>query len=146
MTTSLRRISAILVLAAAVTLLVADVGAAKLPWKNGRYIGSSSQPQHNTLQFDVKKKQILFVYFDFYLPGCTYPCIQPSWVGSSAKIKKKGKKGEFEAPGPVDGYYGYISGTLKGKKAHGSVYYAPGGYDADSPPLPYSWEAERAGK
>jgi hypothetical protein len=139
----IRRTCAIVAAAAALTLLLADVGAAK--WKQGTYTGKSKQAQHNAVQLDIKKKQVTVVFFDFYKPGCTYPCMQPSWAGLSGKIKKKGKKGKFEVPSPGNGYYGYVAGTVKGKKAHGSVYYAPDGYDPELPPLPISWEAKRTG-
>ncbi len=130
-----------------VGMLLADTGVAKKkpPFKTGTYTGTSNQVQRNALQLDIKKKKVSVVFFDFYNPACVYPCMQPSWAGISGKIEKKGKKGEFEVPSPGDGYYGYVSGTVKRKKAHGSVYYAPGGYDPDLPPLPFKWSAERTG-
>jgi hypothetical protein len=137
----IRRTFAIVGAAAALTLLVADVGAAA-KWKQGTYTGNSEQAQNNALQLDIKKKRVTVVFFEFYDPGCTYPCMQPQWAGLSGKIKKKGKKGKFEVQSPGDGYYGYLTGTVKGKKAHGSVYYARDGYDPELPPLPISWEAK----
>ena len=139
----IRRAFAIVAAAAALTLLLADVGAAK--WKNGTYTGTSEQPQNNALQLDIKKKQVTVVFFEFYDPSCTYPCMQPQWAGLSGTIKKKGKKGKFKVLSPGNGYYGYVEGTVKGKKAKGSVYYAKNGYDPELPPLPKNWEAKRTG-
>jgi hypothetical protein len=131
---------AVVALAAALTLFVADASVAK--WKKGTYTGKSSQAQHNAVMLEITKKKVNLVFFDFYRPGCVYPCMQPSWAGLSGKIHRKGKKGEFEVQSPGNGYYGYVQGTVKGKKAKGSAYYAPGGYDPDLPPLPISWEAK----
>ena len=141
----IRRAFPIVAAAAALALLVADVGAAKAKWKQGTYSGSSEQAQNNALQLDIKKKQVTVVFFEFYDPTCTYPCMQPQWAGLTGKIKKKGKKGKFEVQSPGDGYYGYLTGTVKGKKAKGSAYYDKSGYDPELPPLPIKWEAKRTG-
>jgi hypothetical protein len=101
---------------------------------------------HNGVAFDITRKKAGLVYFDFYRPSCVYPCMQPSWAGLQGKIHKKGKKGrkrgEFKVLSPGNGYYGYVTGTVKGKRAHGSAYYDPNGYDPELPPLPISWTAK----
>ncbi len=132
---------AIAVAAAALTLLLADVGAAK--WKKGTYWGNSQQAQHNGVSLDVTKKKVTVVFFDFYNPSCVYPCMQPSYAGLSGPIKKKGKKGKkgtFDVPSPGGGAYGYVRGTVKGKKAKGTAQYNTS-TDPELPSLPIEWEA-----
>ncbi len=143
MRTMLRGLAIAAIAATVALALFAGVAAAK--WKKGTYSGSSQQAQHNAVQLTITNKSVGLVFFDFYDPSCVYPCMQPSWAGLSGKIHKKGKKGrkgEFQINSPASGYYGYVAGTVKGKKAQGSVYYAPGGVDPDLPPLPIKWEAE----
>jgi hypothetical protein len=132
---------------AALALALTDGAEAKKkkPFKTGTYSGTSEQAQNNALQLDIKKKQVTLVFFEFYDPSCTYPCMQPQWAGLTGEIKKKKKKGEFKVQSPGNGYYGYVEGTVKGKKAEGTVRYDKGGYDPETPPLPIKWEAKRTG-
>jgi hypothetical protein len=123
----------------------AEAKKKKPAFKTGTYTGTSEQAQNNGVQLDIKKKQVTVVFFEFYDPSCTYPCMQPQWAGLSGEIKKKGKKGKFEVQSPGNGHYGYVAGTVKGKKAKGSVYYDKGGFDPETPPLPIKWEAKRTG-
>jgi hypothetical protein len=116
---------AVVALAAALTLLLADVGAAK--WKKGSYFGNSSQyPMHSGFLLDVTKKRVSGE-FDFYT-GCGVPMCEPTAHGS-AKIKKKGKKGKFTIT--LDAGRGHVSGTVKGKKAEGSALFKPQGLLVD---------------
>ena len=127
---------AIMALAAALTLLVADVGVAK--WKKGAYVGRTSQGLGISL--DLTKKRAGVVYIDFHT-GCGVPMCEPSFAGISDKIHKKGKKGTFDVPSVANGYYGYVKGTVKGKKAEGTACWC---YtkDPEDLPLVVTWEAK----
>jgi hypothetical protein len=112
---------AVVLSAAALSLVFAGVGPAKV--KKGTYTGTTSQGQG--IQLEVTKKQATVVFIDFQDP-CRPPEGQPSYAGISGELKKKGrKKKKFKAKSPADGYYGYVKGTLKGKKAEGTAVYAP---------------------
>ncbi len=100
-------------------------------WQTGAYPGDTSQGANMAL--DVKKKKVNVVFFETIAPPCA-----GQYAGLEAKIKKSGK---FKALSPGDGFYGYVKGKIKGKKAEGTALYHWDAMGCDSGVV--TWTAEK---
>ena len=127
---------AVLVATIAAGLLVATPGVAG--FKSGTYSGTTSQPgQHLQLKVNKRKTRVTVVFFELDAPPCGGKG-GLQYAGLTTKIKKSGK---FNAPSPGDGFYGFVKGKFKGKRASGTAKYKVKASGCDAGDV--TWTAEK---
>jgi hypothetical protein len=139
---SVRIGTALAALALAAVLVAATPGLAG--FKSGKYTGKTSQddeggnPHDLALKVNRKKTRVSVIYFELEADPCKGTG-GLQYAGLKAKIKRSGK---FKALSPGDGFYGYVKGKFKGKRASGTAVYNPEGTGCDSGIV--EWKARKS--
>ena len=126
----------------AASLVIVAPGTAG--FKSGNYSGTTSQddeggdPHNLALTVNRKKTRVSVIFFELEADPCKGTG-GLQYAGLKAKIKRSGK---FKALSPGDGFYGYVKGKFKGRRASGTALYNPEGTGCDSGVV--EWKAKKS--